>query len=611
MRDATWRSLRTILGERADLLKLQYDLTVDSGVIILDPPHRETGEFYLGDVIHYNLLNGKTSSQPFRLTREELNKHLLILGETGAGKTNLISLLLTQLLKTEITCLVFDFKQDYRHLLKSCPNLIVIPWQQFRFNPLSLGKQEFCDVFCQDSSLLLGSKGFLLEALTKLSRNPTPLELLDYLNQVRVHPASREGQYLAVVKNRIKTMILELGDMINCREGIPIETLLASNIVLELNGLGKEMQDFLVNALLRKIFLYRIKKNQRGQLQHVVVFDEAKRVFDVNKERRPVEGIPTIDILAGQIREFGTGLIIADQEPSKLTDSIKANTNCKIVFHLGHGKDILEMARTIMLEQQEFLTRLSVGQAITKIGNSNPFLLKIPFQNVKKTISDQDIQKRLQKTSWTSKIEENHRATEEKQTKPAIPAPALKVNGHGLLKQVAKFPYLSIRERRALLGLTPGSFQRLKTALLEQGLLVNYPLHIGNRKTINLLQLTPAGESIVGTKKSESPEHLYWKHRIKEHYEQQGYSVKLEYNYIDLVAFKGKEIIGNEIETGKSDWKGNIQKLLDMQLTKRRIWATNKSIYEKIKTEVAQRKILVEVIFTNNFFEKEFLLDNK
>ena len=211
-----------------------------SGKIILKPQQRGQGEFTLGDIVVEDFVRDSTVTIPFRITRDELNKHLLIVGETGMGKTNLNYLLLSQLLQqNDISCLIIDVKQDYRHLLPQFENLVVIPWKHFRFNPLSLPPSEFCDVFCQDSSLLLGSKGFLLEAVmtlqNQLARNPMPHELLQYLHTVKLHPFGREAQYLAVVKNRIKTLLLELGPVVNCREGFQIEDILGNNIVLELD----------------------------------------------------------------------------------------------------------------------------------------------------------------------------------------------------------------------------------------------------------------------------------------------------------------------------------------------------------------------------------------
>ncbi len=61
----------------------------------------------------------------------------------------------------------------------------------------------------------------------------------------------------------------------------------------------------------------------RQEMKHAILFDEAKRVFDVNRERQPESGWPPIDDLVGKVREFGEAVIVADHEPSKLTDSLK------------------------------------------------------------------------------------------------------------------------------------------------------------------------------------------------------------------------------------------------------------------------------------------------
>ena len=54
-----------------------------------------------------------------------------------------------------------------------------------------------------------------------------------------------------------------------------------------------------------------------------------------------------------QIREFGEAVIAIDQEPIKLSNSIKANTFTKITFNLGNGKDVLEISNCMGLNKEE------------------------------------------------------------------------------------------------------------------------------------------------------------------------------------------------------------------------------------------------------------------
>ncbi len=77
-------------------------------------------------------------------------------------------------------------------------------------------------------------------------------------------------------------------------------------------------------------------------------------------------------------------MIVIDQEPSKLSDSIKANTYTKICFNLGNGKDIEDIARCMSLTDEEvaFIDWLSVGQAIVAMKGRvrAPLHLLVPRQ---------------------------------------------------------------------------------------------------------------------------------------------------------------------------------------------------------------------------------------
>jgi len=69
------------------------------------------------------------------------------------------------------------------------------------------------------------------------------------------------------------------------------------------------------------------------------------------------------------IREFGESVIVIDQEPSKVSNSILANTNCKICFTLGNGRDIktIGSAMNLRTEESRFIDKLKVGHGIVKI----------------------------------------------------------------------------------------------------------------------------------------------------------------------------------------------------------------------------------------------------
>jgi len=125
--------------------------------------------------------------------------------------------------------------------------------------------------------------------------------------------------------------------------------------------------------------------------------EEAHHVLSQKKEH--VEGVETImETCLRQIREFGEAVIVIDQEPSKLSDSIMANTYTKICFNLGNGKDIEHMAKCMGLTTEEamFIDWLGVGQAIVGMKGRVHMPLHLRFQKSKldKGTIDDDALKR-------------------------------------------------------------------------------------------------------------------------------------------------------------------------------------------------------------------------
>ena len=248
-------------------LEILYSELIESydHKIILEPPDIGSiaGAYILGLIIYAD-----RPYYPLSITETEINNHVLICGRTGVGKTTLIYRLLWQIIKNRLPFLIFDFKRDYRHFARYYSNLTIIPWHELRFNPLTpppgMAQKQwllvFSDLLCQAVGVLIGSKGFLLEQLTELLKAdpvPTLAKLAGILDNTYISPTRRQAVYLDVIRNRLKTVLIALGDVINS-QGFNLPEMLESSVVIELDGLTAEIQDFLVNILLTKIFCYNL-----------------------------------------------------------------------------------------------------------------------------------------------------------------------------------------------------------------------------------------------------------------------------------------------------------------------------------------------------------------
>jgi len=124
-------------------------------------------------------------------------------------------------------------------------------------------------------------------------------------------------------------------------------------------------------------------KVQEKKFKHALVIEEGHHILSGKKEN--VEGVETImETSLRQIREFGEAVIVIDQEPTKLSNSIKANTYSKIIFNLGNGKDVLEISKCAGLTQEEteYIDWLEVGQAVVALKGRVLVPLHVSFPKV-------------------------------------------------------------------------------------------------------------------------------------------------------------------------------------------------------------------------------------
>ena len=166
-------------------------------------------------------------------------------------------------------------------------------------------------------------------------------------------------------------------------------------VILELDALADSDKIFLTEAIILWLYEHRKREDKREEFKHALIIEEAHHILSEKKER--VEGIETImETCLRQVREFGQAVIAIDQEPHKLSNSIKANTNCKITFNLGNGADIHDIAACLSLtpEERDYINLLTTGQAIAALKSrmGTPMLIAFPLVNVKKgSIADKEL----------------------------------------------------------------------------------------------------------------------------------------------------------------------------------------------------------------------------
>jgi len=357
--------------------------------------------------------------EPYALKESDLTKHLLTVGPSGTGKTTNHYNIVTQL---ATPCWIFDRKRDYRHLINESEDVLVIPWNRLRFNPLQPPQgvglirwaMVFSEIYSHAVDLLSGSKNYILTHVVELYKEynlfrdrsppyPSLFDLIDLIESDTVNYVRKTSNYRDTVLNRLKPMTTVTGPIFDCSTGYDLLELMNRNVVVfEFGGLNRDIQNFIQEILFAWLYEHLFQNGERnGELTLLLIWDEAKQAFSYKKEKSDAAGIPEIDDLTARAREFGLGIMAADQEATKLTDSLKANTDTKILLPIKDRKQFESIADSMQLTpiQRRYVQNLDVGQAVVQHAGNKPVPVDLTHYEMEKQVSDEEL-KEHQEEKW-------------------------------------------------------------------------------------------------------------------------------------------------------------------------------------------------------------------
>jgi DNA helicase HerA-like ATPase len=363
----------------------------------------------LGAVLHHG-----RAAEDVVLPLSALNRHSLIVGSSGSGKTTTVLTLLAELWRSHgVPFFVIEsVKTEYRSLL-GLPGLdelqIVTLGREdlapLRLNPLAPPPGVRCEVHL--SAVMAALKlamplvaplpQLLEDALERTYRRagwrddttietgqlpPTIRQLLAVFSEVfKEQGYTGEAANLdAALKVRLKSLLRgSRGRMLDTVTSTDFEALLARPVVVEMN----DVVDNADKALLSAFLLDRIRSgaqrrgSSHGQLRHVTVIEEAHRLLgkaqvgkgdQVSGDQLQAESVRAFCDAIAELRAMGEGFILSSQRPSELADAAVANTGIRILHQIETAAD-----RDVILNDlaagdldREVAARLQAGEAIMR-----------------------------------------------------------------------------------------------------------------------------------------------------------------------------------------------------------------------------------------------------
>lgn len=606
-----------------------FDETFQEREILLEPPPEELskGEYALGEIYY-----GKESFHAFGLREDEWIQHCGIFGRSGSGKTNIAFLIALELLRHEKHILVFDWKRNYRDLVRIAGKEMLIftvgrDVSPFCFNPLipPAGTSPFVwlkkliEIMCHAYFLGEGVSFLLQKSLDAAYRDFGVYDaqsgrypnLLDVKVWLEGHKAKgREAAWMDSALRALGVLCFgEVGKVLNAPQSYPMEDLLDRNVILELDALTNSDKTFLIETLLLWIHHYRIAQNERELFKHAIIIEEAHHVL--LRRKQEIAGEETVtDIILREIRELGESIILIDQHPSLISKPALGNTYFTVAMNLKHRADINMLADSLLLDVRgkKYLGKLDTGWALVKLQGRwhDPFLVRFPLVRVRKGFftdeeanrSAEPLRSVIRSQSDVSSPSGTHkevlrrvRGSEKRGTETEKPAGAeLK-----LLLDITQFASSSTTERYQRLGLNAYQGNKAKNTL-ERNLLIDVKDVPTRSGRIKLLTLTDKSRNLIGTdthsaRRKGGHDHVFWLDRLARHFRARGFSVTLEKpigqgKTVDMVVSDAVRTIALELETGNSDSVYNIRKCVEAGFERVLSVSLCKSVLDKTEMQL-------------------------
>ena len=400
-------------------LRPEFDVTPD-----FPADHAEA--IRLGDILDRNA----RPAGPFRIPLQSLNRHVLVCGSTGAGKSCTVRSLLEAATAHGLPWLVVEpAKAEYRLMASrlASAGAEVIRIRPGEPDAIAAGLNPLEPAAAGGQRFPLQTHADLVRALfiaSFRSSEPFPQVLSAALTRAYEEggwdlalgePRARGAVYptLGDLQRAAESVVTEIGysqrvtdDVLGfirvrvaslragttgrfLEGGHPVDfgKLLRRNAVLEIEDVGDDRDKaFLMGTVLIRLAEHLRLTRGPPALRHLTVIEEAHRLLRrAEPGTEDGAGAHAIEMFAGllaEIRAYGEGLIIAEQIPARVIDDVIKNTAVKVVHRLPAADDRDAVGATMNLTpaQSRYLVTLPPGQAAAFAdGMDYPILVKIPY----------------------------------------------------------------------------------------------------------------------------------------------------------------------------------------------------------------------------------------
>lgn len=172
------------------------------------------------------------------------------------------------------------------------------------------------------------------------------------------------------------------GRILNVDKSTNYHELFSGNVIINISRLaGTKDKSLIMSLLMQALYEYRASRYyydesyrrdaQKNKLMHLTLVEEAHNVL-LKPDTHVSSGSPQkaasdlFDTMLSEVREYGEGLVVVDQVPTRLIDGATKNTNYKIVHRLTapDDQDVMASCMAFRDDQKYIIPALEKGNAI-------------------------------------------------------------------------------------------------------------------------------------------------------------------------------------------------------------------------------------------------------
>lgn len=367
----------------------------------------ESERIVLGEVSHL----GRETGTTVNLDLQSLSMHTFITGSTGAGKSNTVYQILSQLSKKNVKFLVVEpAKGEYKNIFGNADGVTVYGTnpllnELLRINPFSFPKaihiyehlDRLVEIFNVCWPMYAAMPAILKDAIERsyvkagwdLRKSTNKYSdalfpnFIDVLQQIDIvmeqsqYSSDNKGDYKGALSTRLRSLTNGINGLVFTSNEISAADLFDKNVIVDLSRVGSsETKSLIMGLLVMKLQEYRISTctEMNAGLSHITVLEEAHNLLKRTSTEQSAEGAnllgKSVEMLTNAIAEmrtYGEGFIIADQSPGLLDMSVIRNTNTKIIMRLPEYSDRELVGRAASLNDEQITEIAKLGKGVAAV----------------------------------------------------------------------------------------------------------------------------------------------------------------------------------------------------------------------------------------------------